>query len=165
LSTAEFVYRTYINTTPERLWQALTDPAFTSRYWGVSFETDWAVGSTMVWEEGGVKTADPAQVVLESDPYSRLSYSWHTPTREWAQAVGVSDDVLTTVAAEPRSKVTFEIEPLGDLVKLTVVHDDFGPGSTVREMVDEGWPQLLSSLKTLLETGETLPAGDPRTAA
>src|SRR5262245_26763145 len=61
-----FTYTTYIHTTPERLWQALTDPAFTRRYWGVSFETDWQVGSTMTWEQDGVTIADPAQVVLES---------------------------------------------------------------------------------------------------
>ncbi|MQA84648.1 MAG: helix-turn-helix domain-containing protein [Streptosporangiales bacterium] len=155
----EFVYTTYIKTTPERLWQALTDPAFTRRYWGVTFESDWTVGSTMTWEEAGVTIADPAQVVLESEPYRRLSYTWHTFTREWAEAHGFGEEVLTKVASERRSKVTFEIEPLGQAVKLTVVHDDFDPGSTVLEMVSEGWPHLLSDLKTLLETGDTLPAG------
>jgi hypothetical protein len=71
----------------------------------------------------------------------------------------LSDEVSTKIANERRSKVTFEIEPLGQMVKLTVVHDDFGPGSTVVEMVGDGWPHLLSGLKTLLETGDTLPAG------
>jgi hypothetical protein len=65
---------------------------------------------------------------------------------------------LATLAGERRSKVTFEIEPLGQQVKLTVVHDDFDPGSAVLELVSRGWPQLLSDLKTLLETGELLPA-------
>ena len=155
-----FVYTTYITTTPERLWQALTDPAFTRRYWGVSFESDWTVGSTMTWEERGTTTADAEQVVLEYEPCRRLSYTWHTLTPEWAEAVGLSDEVYAKVAGERRSKVTFEIEPLGQMVKLTVVHDGFEPGSTVLEMVSEGWPELLSSLKTLLETGETLPARD-----
>lgn len=159
----EFVYTTYINTTPERLWQALTDPAFTRRYWGVAFESDWNVGSTMIWEERGVRISDPAQVVLESEPYRRLAYTWHTFTPEWAENNGVSDEVLTAVTNERRSKVTFEIEPHGQVVKLTVVHDDFDPGSTVQKMVSEGWPALLSTLKTLLETGDTLPA-DPDTA-
>jgi uncharacterized protein YndB with AHSA1/START domain/DNA-binding transcriptional ArsR family regulator len=159
MTNPEFVYTTYINTTPERLWQALTDPAFTRRYWGVAFESDWKTGSTMVWEERGTKTADPAQVVLESEPYRRLAYSWHTFTPEWAEANGFSDELLSKVAGERRSKVTFEIEPLGRMVKLTVVHGDFEPWSTVVEMVSEGWPRLLSDLKTLLETGETLPAG------
>ena len=75
-----FVYTTYIRTTPERLWQALTDPAFTKRYWGATFQTDWKPGSEMTWEMFGVTIADPDQVVLESDPYHRLSYSWHTFT-------------------------------------------------------------------------------------
>lgn len=155
-STA-FVYTTYIHTTPEKLWQALTDPTFTSRYWGVTFDTDWIPGSTMTWQENGHRTVDPAQVILESEPGRRLSYTWHTPTPEWAQAAGISDEVLAKLANERRSKVTFDIEPLGEMVKLTVVHDDFEPESTMRTMVSEGWPALLSSLKTLLETGETLP--------
>lgn len=157
MGNTEFVYTTYINTTPERLWQALTDPAFTRRYWGVTFESDWTVGSAMTWAERGVMIADPDQVVLESEPYRRLSYTWHTFTPEFAKAVGMSDEVFAKVSDERRSKVTFEIEPLGQTVKLTVVHDGFEPGSTVVEMVSEGWPQLLSGLKTLLETGETLP--------
>src|SRR5919204_926117 len=69
-----FVYTTYIRTTPERLWQALTDPAFTSRYWGATFETDWQPGSTMRWELFGVTIDDPEQVVVEADPPRRLSY-------------------------------------------------------------------------------------------
>jgi uncharacterized protein YndB with AHSA1/START domain len=164
MSNPVFVYTTYINTTPERLWQALTDSAFTSRYWGVSFESDWKVGSTMVWEENGVRIADPAQVVLESEPYRRLAYTWHTFTREHADAHGLGDEFLGKVATERRSKVTFDIEPQGRLVKLTVIHDDFDPGSVVLESVSQGWPSLLSNLKTLLETGATLPAssGTPR---
>jgi uncharacterized protein YndB with AHSA1/START domain len=112
----------------------------------------------MIWEEGGAESADPAQIVLEFDPYRRLSYSWHTFTPEWAEFAGVSEEALAKVAAERRSKVTFEIEPAGQQVKLTVVHDDFDPGSTVLEMVSEGWVVILSDLKTLLETGETPPA-------
>ena len=153
-----FVYTTYIRTTPEKLWQGLTDPAFTRRYWGLEFATDWAAGSSMVWREQGTETADPEQVVLESEPCRRLSYTWHTFTPEWAKANGIDDATLAKLAAERRSKVTFEIEDLGGgSVKLTVVHDGFEPGSTVREMIQHGWPALLSSLKTLLETGETLP--------
>jgi uncharacterized protein YndB with AHSA1/START domain len=163
MGNTEFVYTTYINTTPERLWQALTDPAFTRRYWGVTFESDWKVGSTMTWEQEGVTITDPAQVVLEFEPHRRLAYSWHTFTPEFAETVGLSDEVFTKMTSERRSKVTFEIEPLGQMVKLTIVHDDFEPGSTVVEMVSEGWPHLLSDLKTLLETSETLPAS-PNTA-
>jgi DNA-binding transcriptional ArsR family regulator/uncharacterized protein YndB with AHSA1/START domain len=154
-----FVYTTYIKTTPERLWQALTEPAFTQRYWGLTFDTDWQAGSTMTWNQRGVTIADPEQVVLESDPYTRLSYTWHTFTPEFADALEFSDEVREKVAAEPRSKVTFEIEPLGDRVKLTVLHDTADPDSLVTSMVSAGWPRVLSDLKTLLETGDTLPPG------
>jgi uncharacterized protein YndB with AHSA1/START domain len=147
-----FVYTTYINTTPEQLWRALTDPAFTERYWGTTLESDWNVGSTITWHHHGITIADPEQVVLEAEPYRRLSYAWHTFTPEWAEVHGFDDEVLAKVAAERRSRVTFDIEPGGDQVKLTVVHDNFEPGSTVAELVSEGWPRLLSDLKTLLET-------------
>jgi uncharacterized protein YndB with AHSA1/START domain/DNA-binding transcriptional ArsR family regulator len=153
----EFVYKTYIRTTPQRLWQALTEPTFTQRYWGATFESDWKVGSTMTVEENGVTIADPDQLVLESEPYSRLSYSWHTFTPEWARSYGFSDEYLAELASERRSKVTFDIEQLGPVVKLTVVHDDFDSGSSVLEGVSEGWPVILANLKTLLETGDTLP--------
>jgi uncharacterized protein YndB with AHSA1/START domain len=89
--------------------------------------------------------------VLEAEPHRRLVYTWHTFTPEWAKVHGFDDEVLGKVAAERRSKVTFDIEPEGELVKLTVVHDDFDPGSTVAELVSKGWPRLLSDLKTLLE--------------
>jgi DNA-binding transcriptional ArsR family regulator/uncharacterized protein YndB with AHSA1/START domain len=160
----EFVYRTFIHTTPERLWAALTDPAFTRRYWGVAFTSDWNVGSTMTWEENGVTIVDPAQMVLESQPYRRLSYTWHTFTPEWGAVHNFSDDDRSQIASERRSRVTFEIEEVGPMVKLTVVHDGFDPGSTVLHQVSHGWPVILSSLKTLLETGETLPGG-PGSAA
>ncbi|WP_329109765.1 SRPBCC domain-containing protein [Micromonospora sp. NBC_01699] len=163
MSDLEFVYTNYINTTPERLWQALTDPTFTRRYWGVVFESDWRVGSTMVWEVGSVRIADHAQVVLEADPYRRLSYTWHTVTPEFAAAHDTGDGLVARMAAEPRSKVTFEIEPLGATVRLTVTHDGFEPGSAIREGIQHGWPELLSSLKSLLETGEPLPSPDPAT--
>ena len=157
MDNTEFVYTTYINTTPERLWQALTDRAFTRRYWGVTFESDWKEGSTMTWEQEGVTITDPAQVVLESEPYRRLAYSWHAFTPEFAETFGFNDEFLDKVTRERRSKVTFEIEPVGQMVKLTVVHDDFDPGSIVLESIRGGWPVILSELKPLLETGEPLP--------
>ena len=158
-----FVYRTYIKTTPEQLWRGLTEPAFTERYWGTTLVSDWTVGSTITWEVHGVTVADPGQIVLEFEPYRRLAYTWHTFTPAWAHAHGYSDERLSIVASERRSKVTFDIEDLGSIVKLTVVHDDFDPGSTVADMVSEGWPRVLSELKTLLETGDTLPTNpDPR---
>ncbi|MBU6531163.1 ArsR/SmtB family transcription factor [Streptomyces mayonensis] len=157
-----FVYATYIRSTPEQVWRGLTDPGFTRRYWGVEFGTDWVAGSPVVWRERDVETRDPEQVVLEAEPYRRLSYTWHTFTPEWARRNGIDDGTLARLSAERRSGVTFEIEDLGGsgTVKLTVVHDGFEPGSTAREMIQHGWPALLSGLKTLLETGETLPDPD-----
>jgi uncharacterized protein YndB with AHSA1/START domain/DNA-binding transcriptional ArsR family regulator len=154
MTNAAFAYTTYIRTTPERLWEALTDPAFTSRYWGVSFDTDWKVGSRMIWEQRGVTLADPEQVVIEAEPYRRLAYAFHTFTPELVESVGLDEDFLAQVTAERRSKVTFDIEPHGEMVKLTLVHDDFEPDSVLRPLVSQGWPELLSNLKTLLETGE-----------
>jgi uncharacterized protein YndB with AHSA1/START domain/DNA-binding transcriptional ArsR family regulator len=153
----EFAYTTYINTTPEKLWQALTDPAFTRQYWGVSFETDWTPGSPMTWAESGAKTEDPEQVVLESEPCRKLSYTWHTFTAEWANGNGIDAETLAKLQRESRSKVTFTLEPHGEMVKLTVLHDGFDDGSTTLAMCSQGWPALLSSLKTLLETGVPLP--------
>lgn len=154
----QFVYTTYIRTTPERLWQALTDSTFTRRWWQTTFETDWSVGSPMVWNNNGTVIADPEQVVLESDPYRRLSYTWHTFTPELNDRVQFGDELFAKLAGERRSRVAFDIEPAGDTVKLTVVHDDFETGSTAATMVRNGWPGFLSSLKTLLETGQPLPS-------
>ena len=150
-----FVYTTYIRTTPERLWEALVSPAFTQRYWNAAFETDWEPGSEMVWNLFGVRVENPEQVVLEADPPRRLSYTWHTFTPELARAAEVSEGTFAAAANEPRSKVTFELEPAGSAVKLTVVHDSFPADSTAAGLVSRGWPRVLSRLKTLLETGET----------
>src|SRR5436309_10423193 len=87
-----FVYTTYIRTTPERLWQALTEPAFTERYWGMAFHTDWKSGSRYTLHQRGVTVSDDEQVVVESDPYRRLSYTWHAVTAEWADALDIAAD-------------------------------------------------------------------------
>src|SRR6476469_5008428 len=150
-----FVYTTYIRTTPEKLWQALTEPAFTERYWDITFDSDWTTGSPMTWHQRGVAIADGEQVVVEANPYTHLAYTWHSFTAEWAAAFDVAEDRRERLAAERRSKVTFEIEPLDDQqVKLTVVHDDLEPGGLLAGMISGGWPRVLANLKTLLETGE-----------
>jgi uncharacterized protein YndB with AHSA1/START domain/DNA-binding transcriptional ArsR family regulator len=151
-----FVYTTYIRATPQRLWAALTDPAFTKRYWGVSLVSDWNVGSTVTWELENVTITDDEQVVLASEPSRRLSYTWHTVTPEFVAAYGDDQEFLAKASKERRSKITFDIEPVGDLVKLTVTHDDFDPGSVVLAGISEGWPSIIASLKTMLETGEPL---------
>jgi len=137
----------------------------TKRYWrhatagGKSFPSDWKKGSTydLVHEEVGLVVSDPEQVVLESDPCRRLAYTWHTFTPEWAAEVGMDAATAATWRAEPRSRVAFDIEDVGTgVVKLTVTHDGFAPGSAVLPAISQGWPAVLSSLKTLLETGSTL---------
>ncbi len=152
-----FTYTIYVKTTPKKLWRALTEPAKTKRWWNVSYKTDWSVGSSYTIKQSGVTIADPEQVVLAAEPLRRLSYTWHTFTPEWAEVHGFSQEFLDKVTSEPRSKVTFDLEQLDDVVKLTVTHDGFAARSTVLKSIREGWPPLLSSLKTLLETGEPLP--------
>jgi len=160
-----FVYTTYIRATPDRVWAALTDPAFTRRYWGVALLSDWNAGSTITWEidhqmfaaaNEDITIADDEQVVLASEPPRRLSYTWHTLSPEFIAAFGDGQESMAQAVHERRSKVTFEIEPVGDAVKLTVIHDDFEPGSVLLTGVSEGWPSIIASLKSLLETGEPL---------
>ncbi len=152
----EFVYTTYIKTTPERLWQALTDPAFTRRYWGVALHSDWSVGSLITWEVAGIEIADPEQTVLVASPPRRLAFTWHAVTPEFGAAVGGDPAELAAMAAEKHSNVTFDLEPIGELVKLTVTHAGFEVGSAILAGLSGGWPSILASLKTLLETGEPL---------
>ena len=112
----------------------------------------------MTWEQRGVTIADPEQVVLESDPLPpALLQLAHLHARAGRGARPERGACGRASPREPRSKVTFDLEPFGELVKLTVVHDGFEPGSVMLTMVSKGWPRILSGLKTLLETGEALP--------
>jgi uncharacterized protein YndB with AHSA1/START domain/DNA-binding transcriptional ArsR family regulator len=137
-----FVYVTYIQSTPERVWQALTDPDLTAEYWGHSNVSDWQVGSG--WEHrrtDGTGAADVVGTVLESVPPTRLVTTWAAPGEEQA--------------GEP-SRVTFDIEPDGGIVRLTVTHEDLAD-EVDRDGAASGWAAVLSNLKTLLETGHVLP--------
>jgi uncharacterized protein YndB with AHSA1/START domain len=160
-----FTYPIYIQSTPEQVWQGLTNPDLMKRYWrhhkagAKTFRSDWKKGSTydMAHDEVELVVSDPEQVILESDPFLRLAYTWHTFTPEWAAEVGMDDATADAWRAEPRSKVAFDLEDVGHgVVKLTVVHDGFEAGSEVLNGISEGWPAVLSSLKSLLETGLTL---------
>lgn len=153
MSDNDFVYTTYIKTTPERLWAALTEPEFTEQYWHLHFETEWKPGAEMVWHHSdGVTTSGPEQMVVEYDPYTRLAYRWHHITPEFSKAFDIDDATHEKLAREPLSTATFELEPVDDKVKLTVIHSGFEPESTLRTMINDGWPAVLSDLKTLLET-------------
>lgn len=164
-SRTAFTYSIYIGANPETVWRALTEPAITRRYWrhpavgGKSLPSEWKKGSTwdLVHEDVGLVVHDPEQVILESDPFHRLAYTWHTFTPEWARCVGLADEAAASWRAEPRSRVAFDIEDTGaGVVKLTAVHDGFPRGSVVLPNIAQGWPAVLSSLKTLLETGSPL---------
>lgn len=164
----EFVYVTWIRCTPEELWRAITEPAFTLRYWGAGLQSDWKPGSPVLWQDGSDQPfRDMDQVVLEADPPRRLSYTWHNYQPEHAAYFGWSDEYLAQLVKEPRSMVTFEIEPAGASCKLTVTHDGFEADTEMLRAVSGrnpksgGWPEILSNLKTLLETGEVL---DPAAA-
>ena len=145
-SPPQFVYVTYINTTPEKLWEALTHPDFTQRYWGGRrIVSDWKVGSPVTY----LKPDGSAEIkgeVLRSDPPRELSYSWKS-------VIGPSGE-------EPESptRVTFKIAQPWGSVQLTVTHDGFPPESRLFPFISMGWPAILSSLKSLLETGEPLPS-------
>jgi uncharacterized protein YndB with AHSA1/START domain len=137
----EKVFEIYIKTTPERLWEAITDSAMRQKYnFGVGIESDWTEGSEYAARHpAGVDIA--AGENLEVDPGRRLVQSF---TALW------SDDVK----AEGTSRVTWDIEPVGDSCRLTVTHDQLREG--VNDEIYGGWPMILSGLKTLLETGELL---------
>jgi uncharacterized protein YndB with AHSA1/START domain len=136
------VFEIFIKTTPERLWEAITDREMRARYsFGVGTESDWSEGSTYKASVPGVIDIAEGENI-EVDPPRRLVQTF---TALW------SDEVK----GEGASRVTWEIEPVGeDSCRLTVVHDQLRPGAS-NELYG-GWPQILSGLKTLLETGEDL---------
>lgn len=144
MSKPGFVYVIYIASTPEKVWQALTDPKMSERYWlGNRVESDWKVGSPFALKRDDPKVTVTG-TVLACDPRRRLSYSFH-PEHDGLQS-------------EKPSRVCFELEKQKDQVKLSLTHDEFEPGSKVFESISRGWPLTLSSLKSLLETGRTLQA-------
>ncbi|MGH3758807.1 ArsR/SmtB family transcription factor [Actinophytocola sp.] len=160
-----FVYTTFIDTTPERLWRALTEPEFTRRYWsGLELVSDWRVGSPVLLRHGPDEQAtDQGQVVLESDPHRRLAYSWHKYQPEHAELFGWSPERLAELREEPQTQIAFDIEEAGPVVRLTVTHDGFAGETEMYKAVSGrleqsgGWPHLIASMKTLLETGAPLP--------
>ncbi len=119
------------------MWKGLTDPAFTSQYWGIDLVTDWKVGSPIVWEHNGVTIADPEQTGARSPTRSGgSSYTWHSFTPELAEARRHRRrSAQAELAAEARSQVAFDIEPVDDVCKLTVVHEFFEPDTII---VDDG---------------------------
>jgi uncharacterized protein YndB with AHSA1/START domain len=160
MSKPEFVYVTYIQTTPERLYRALTEWEFIESYmggWGP--RSDWRVGSPVEWKMGPEgEFEELGQRVLEAEPGKRLSYSWHT-LQPMHRELFDSDEEFERARHE-RSRVTFDIEPAEEAaagVKLTITHDGFdSPDSKMLEGVSGGWIMIASGLKTLLEGGKRL---------
>jgi len=137
-----FVYVTYIESTPEKVWHALTDADVTAEYWGHSNVSDWQAGSR--WEHqrtDGSGVADVVGTVVESAPPTRLVTTWAAPGAD--------------PSGEP-SRVTFDVEPYGDIVRLTVTHEGLADEAE-RAEASSGWAAVLSNLKSLLETGHALP--------
>lgn len=136
-----FVYVTFIRTTPDRLWSALTSPEFTRQYWyGVHHESEWTPGAPwrMIFADGRV--ADTGEIV-EVDPPRLLVLKWR-------------NEFKPELKAEGYSRCTIEIEPMEGAVKLSITHTMDKAGSKLIEAVSGGWPRILSNLKSLLETGD-----------
>jgi uncharacterized protein YndB with AHSA1/START domain/DNA-binding transcriptional ArsR family regulator len=139
--TMEKVFEIYIKTTPERLWEAITDSELRRKYnFGVGVESDWTEGSRYVGVAGPAGTILAGEN-LEVDPPRRLVQSF---SALWGEQV----------RSEGTSRVTWEIEQVEDSCRLTVTHDQLREGAN--DELFGGWPMILSGLKTLLETGETL---------
>jgi uncharacterized protein YndB with AHSA1/START domain len=152
MTKPSFVYVTYIETTPEKVWRALIDTEVTREYWGDPLSdrpphvnvSDWNPGSR--WEHqraDEAHTVDLVGTVVESKPPHRLVLTWGRPKD--------ADD------PSKHSRVSFDIEPHGQLVRLTVTHEDLEKDEPMLAGISDGWPRILSNLKTLLETGRALP--------
>ncbi|MBB4016278.1 uncharacterized protein YndB with AHSA1/START domain [Chelatococcus caeni] len=141
--TTSFIYVTYILSTPEKVFEAITKPEVARRYWGHENVSDWKAGST--WKHiraNDERTVELVGKVMEVSPPSRLVITWANASQ----------------AADPasHSRVTFEIETYENMVRLTVTHDELEPGSGMDKGIRRGWPVVLSSLKSFLETGRGL---------
>jgi uncharacterized protein YndB with AHSA1/START domain len=142
-AASTFSYVTFIRTTPEKLWNALVEPEFARQFFfGAHFETDWKPGSPwkLVFPDGRVPDSG---VVTEVVPQQRLVLTW---LNQWSPEIN----------AEGPGRMTMELEPVEEAVKLTVTHTSEVPDSKLIHAVSGGWPRILSNLKSLLETGEVV---------
>ena len=143
MADSRFFYVTYIRTTSAKLWQALIDPEFTRRYWcETRHECEWKPGATWRLMIPDGRTGDSGEV-LEIEPQRRLVLSWR-------------NEFKPELRTEGYSRLTCELEPQGETVKLTIIHEMDKPDSKLIQAVSGGWPLILASLKSLLETGEPL---------
>jgi uncharacterized protein YndB with AHSA1/START domain len=151
MARSTFVYVTYIRTTPDRLWSALTDPEFMTQYWfGMHCECSWTTGSAWRLVSPGGEILDAGEI-LEADPPRRLVIRWQHQNKP-------------ELKAEGDSRCTIELEPTGAVVKLSITHTIERDPSKLIAAVSGGWPKIVSNLKSLLETGSPV-LQDPYPAA
>jgi uncharacterized protein YndB with AHSA1/START domain len=144
MSEVQFVYAIYIRGTADQVWQGLLDARFTRQYWAHENVSDWKPGSR--WEHrrtDDARTLDLVGEVVESDPPHRLVLTWADPAEE--------------ANRDKHSRVTFELEMIDDMVRLMITHEALAAGSEMLRKISAGWPRVLSSLKSQLETGKPLP--------
>jgi uncharacterized protein YndB with AHSA1/START domain len=145
MPSSRFIYATYIRTTPEKLWQALIDPEFTRQYWAETWQDcEWKPGASWKLMIPDGRVGDSGEVV-EIEPNRRLVLSWR-------------NEFKPELKVEGFSRLTYELEPQEEVVKLTLIHESETPDSKLIEAVSNGWPMILASLKSLLETGESFEA-------
>jgi uncharacterized protein YndB with AHSA1/START domain len=144
MARTEFVYVIYVSGQPQRVWDALIEPELTKQYWEHVNVSEWKPGAT--WEHRSAAASNEAHMlgkVVEFTPPRRLVMTWAEP----AEAAN----------AAAHSRVTIELEAIDEMARVTVTHSDLVAGSDMHRGVSEGWPRVLSSLKSLLETGKPLP--------
>jgi uncharacterized protein YndB with AHSA1/START domain len=143
MTGSRFIYVTYIRTTPEKLWAALIEPEFTRQYWGGTYQvSDWKPGSDWKNMIPDGRVGDSGKVLV-FDPPRKLSITWR-------------NEFMPDLKVEGHSTCTYNLEAAGTAVKLTVTHEIDAPNSKLIGGVTEGWPHILASLKSLLETGEPI---------
>jgi uncharacterized protein YndB with AHSA1/START domain len=151
--TQTYVYATYIRTTPEKLWEALTSGDFSEQYWmGYRIELEQRAGGRvrLVPPKGGTGKWDESGKVLACEPGRKLVYEF-----------ALKDTPEVAAKRDGPSRVTYELQPMGDLVRLRLVHENLLPEDTEKDPntmrgINNGWPAVLSSLKSLLETGKAI---------
>jgi uncharacterized protein YndB with AHSA1/START domain len=143
VAKSQFVYVTYIRTTPEKLWRALLEPEFTRQYWSETWQDcEWKPGASWRLMIPDGRVGDTGEV-LEIEPQRRLVLTWR-------------NEFKPELREEGYSRLTYQLEQQGDSVKLTVLHEIDKADSKFVEAVSNGWPAIMASLKSLLETGESL---------